>query len=435
MKKIKTVTVIGATGTMGANVSGIFASFGNAKVYCVGRDIEKVKKTIPKIVKSVRADSIRENLIPADFSMLKQCVSESNLVFESLVEDISVKKEIASEVNKYLPSDSISCTGSSGLSIEEIAECYSDEKRKLFFGVHMFNPPYNMTLCELISTDYADENVKSELKDYLKNQLFRTVVEVKNAPAFLGNRIGFQFINEALQYAEKYKDNGGIDYIDAILGPFTGRAMPPLLTADFVGLDVHKAIVDNIYSNTEDYARDTFLLPDFASDLIDSKQLGRKTGAGLYKTIYYDNGVKRHTVFDIRTGCYRDIKKYVFPFADSMKESISNGDYTSAFNQLITNNSIEAQICLSFIMKYIVYSLYSAQQIGYTLEAADDVMATGFNWCPPISLYCALSNVVDVPQLIKERFSDLWNAVDIISLTENIKTSKYDYRKYFKSGR
>ena len=42
---IKTVTVIGVTGTMGANIAGIFASFGDGKVYCVGRDIEKVKKT------------------------------------------------------------------------------------------------------------------------------------------------------------------------------------------------------------------------------------------------------------------------------------------------------------------------------------------------------------------------------------------------------
>lgn len=41
--KITTVTVVGVTGTMGANVAGIFASFGNAKVYAVGRDIEKVK--------------------------------------------------------------------------------------------------------------------------------------------------------------------------------------------------------------------------------------------------------------------------------------------------------------------------------------------------------------------------------------------------------
>ena len=99
---IKTVTVIGVTGTMGANVAGIFASFGDAKVYCVGRDIEKVKKTIPRIVKSVKADAIAKNLVPADFSMLEKCVAESDLVFESSKEDIGVKKEIAGQVGKAL---------------------------------------------------------------------------------------------------------------------------------------------------------------------------------------------------------------------------------------------------------------------------------------------------------------------------------------------
>lgn len=91
---IQTVTVIGATGTMGANIAGIFASFGNAKVYCLGRDIEKVKKTISRIVKSVRADAIAKNLIPADFSMFEQCVADSDLIFESSAENMYVKTEI-----------------------------------------------------------------------------------------------------------------------------------------------------------------------------------------------------------------------------------------------------------------------------------------------------------------------------------------------------
>lgn len=435
MKRIKNVTVIGATGTMGANVSGIFASFGNAKVYCIGRNIDKVKITIPRIIKSVRADSIKYNLIPADFSMLEECVSKSDLVFESASEDMEIKSSIARKVASALPPNAISCTGSSGLSIHSLAEQYPIESRGRFFGVHMFNPPYNMTLCELVATEYADNSTKRELTDYLRNTLYRTVVEVKDSPAFLGNRIGFQFINEALQFAEQYKDNGGIDYIDAILGPFTGRAMPPLLTSDFVGLDIHKAIVDNIYQNTNDYARETFLLPDYVLDLINNNMLGRKNGAGLYKTVRYDGGRKSHLVFDIRTSSFRDIKKYVFPFVDSMKELISNGDYLSAFDQLVSNNSIEADICLSFMLKYIMYSLYSAKQIGDTLEAADDVMATGFNWCPPLALYNALSNVVNVSELIEKRYPDLWDSVDVKSIIENIGTSKYDYRKYFKSGR
>ena len=66
----KTVTVVGANGTMGTNVSAIFASFGNATVYMVSRDKEKSKKAAVKAGKSVKADIIQSHLIAADYSML-----------------------------------------------------------------------------------------------------------------------------------------------------------------------------------------------------------------------------------------------------------------------------------------------------------------------------------------------------------------------------
>lgn len=169
--KITTVTVVGVTGTMGANVAGIFASFGDAKVYCVGRDIEKVKKTIPRIVKSVRADAIAKNLVPADFSMLEECVKESDLVFESSSENITVKTDIARKVGAALRDTAVSCTGTSGLSITTIAECYPENLRGHFFGVHMFNPPYSMSLCEVTPTVYSDKTMQAELRDYLEKKL------------------------------------------------------------------------------------------------------------------------------------------------------------------------------------------------------------------------------------------------------------------------
>lgn len=433
--EIKTVTVIGATGTMGANVAGIFASFGNAKVYCLGRNIDKVRKTIPRIVKSVKADSIVHNLVPADFNSLERCVADSDFVFESSKEDKSVKASIAMRVGKALKETAISATGTSGLSISELAECYPENLRPRFFGVHMFNPPYTLQLCELISTQYCDQTLKAQLEDYLTNTLHRTVVEVKDSPAFLGNRIGFQFINEALQYAEKYKDNGGIDYIDALLGPFTGRTMPPLITSDFVGLDVHKAIVDNIFEKTNDYARGTFIFPKFAIQLVNDGKLGRKAGAGLYQRIKYDNGLTRQTVYDINTGLYRDVIPYAFPFADKMRNHIAEGDYTRAFECLVNNHSLEAEICLSFLLKYIVYSLYAAKEVGDDTNAADDVMATGFNWCPPLAMYQALSTIADVPSLITDRLPELRGSIDIDGLLSEVTPSSYDYRRYFKSGR
>jgi len=432
---INTVTIIGVTGIMGANIAGIFAAFGDAKVYCVGRDIEKVRKTIPRIVKSVKADAIAKNLIPADFDSLEQCVADSDFVFESSKEDMEIKMEIAARVSKVLKPHAVSATGSSGLSITKIAECYSEELRGHFFGVHMFNPPYTLQLCELIKTEYSDEQMYTELKSYLKNILLRTVVEVKDSPAFLGNRIGFQFINEALQYAEKYKDNGGIDYIDAIIGSFTGRSMAPLTTSDFVGLDVHKAIVDNIYENTNDYAHETFELPEFVQKLVDEGKLGRKSGGGLYQLMKNDDGLNRQMVYDINTGLYREVIPYGFPFADKMMRWLADGEYAKAFESLVNNHSQEAEICLSFLLKYIVYSIYAASEVGYTIKAADDVMAAGFNWCPPLAMYQALSTVADAPSLIKERLPEICEKFDVDQLLAKITPSNYDYRIYFKSGR
>lgn len=436
MITIKTVTVVGANGTMGSNISGIFASFGHAKVYMVSRDIEKSKQAIAKAQKSVRAESISQNMVPADYSMLDECVRESDLVFESTAENLELKIEITGRIAKALRRDAIACTGSSGLSITRLAECLDGDCRGHYMGIHMFNPPYHMTLCEVISTKYTDRALLEEVKEYLQRVLLRTVVEVKDSPAFLGNRIGFQFINEALQYADRYRDSGGIDYIDAILGPFTGRAMAPLTTADFVGLDVHKAIVDNVYANTEDYAHETFRLPSFVQTLIDGGRLGRKSGAGLYKMEISESGVKRLTVYDIGLGVYRDKIRYEFPFVNQMTRKLRNGDYADAFAGLIENRSAEARLCLEFLLKYVVYALVAANEVGYGIHSADDVMATGFNWCPPLAMIGALSTVTDVKTLIRERLApSVTQSVDLDALFEKVEPSKYDYRIYFKSLR
>lgn len=432
--EIQTVTVLGANGTMGTNVSAIFASFGNAKVYMVSRDLEKSKTAAVRAGKSVKADSIVGNLIPADYSMLAQCVSESDLVFESAAENLEIKIDLHTKVGQNLKKGAIACTGSSGLSITRLAECYPEELRSQFYGVHMFNPPYQMPLCELTASKYSDMGLYKELKDYLSDTLHRCVAESKDLPAFLGNRIGFYVINEALIYAEKYKDNGGVDYIDAILGPFTGRTMPPITTADFVGLDVHKAIVDNLYENTNDYVHETFVMPQYVQELINKGMLGRKAKQGLYKLIKNDSGEKRMMVWDIKEGQFRDEIKYNFPFALRMKEYLKVGDYDQAMLELINNRSQEADICLRFLLRYIIYALYTAEHVGYDLRVADDVMATGFTWCPPFAMMEAFSRVCDLGALMKERLSpEILSAVDIDHILSLQIKSKYDYRIYFKA--
>ena len=437
--QIHAVTILGANGTMGRNIAAIFASFGSTQVYLVSRSIEKSIAAKEKAYKSVRAESVKEKMIACDYSQLEQCIEKSELVFEACAEEWKVKVEIHSKISEVLKKindgkDRIICTGTSGLSITKLSELYSEEQRKFFMGMHFFNPPYNMTLCELTPTVYTDRTVFNEIFNYGKNTLYRTMVEVKDSPAFLGNRIGFQFINEALQKAEQYKYNGGIDYIDSILGPFTGRAMAPLVTADFVGLDVHKAIVDNLYENTYDYAHDTFILPDFVEQLIKEKRLGKKAGEGLYKTIIHDSGAKIRQVYDIEHGYYRNVMKYKFPFVEEMISAFREGDYDQGISVLVNNRSQEAEICCSFLLKYILYSLETARDVGYDIHSADDVMAAGFNWCPPLAMIKAFGGIEIFQKLCEERLdSDMLNRVHLSELVEEVEISRYDYRRFIKA--
>ena len=102
--------------------------------------------------------------------------------------------------------------------------------------------------------------------------------------------------------------------------------------------------------------------------------------------------------------------------------------------ELINNHSLEADICLRFLLRYIVYALYTAEHVGYDLRVADDVMATGFTWCPPFAMMEALGSVCDLGALMKQRLKpDILENVDIDHIISEQIKSKYDYRIYFKA--
>ena len=428
---VKTVTVVGANGTMGRNVAGIFASFGDADVYMVCRDKEKSQQAIEKAYQSVRADSVKAKMHVADYSMLEECVAFSDLVFESVAENMNIKKDVTARIGAAVKENAIICSGTSGLSINEIASCLPQNVRANYYGVHMFNPPYSLSLCELISTKEANEDTTEALRLYLENKLRRTVIKTDDVPAFLANRIGFNFMNKALQYAEKYKLRGGIDYIDAILNSFSGRLMPPLATVDFVGLDIHAAIVDNVYYNAKDYEKDAFKLPEYIKSLIETGRLGRKVGEGLYKSVILENGRKMKLVYDINLKQYRPIEKYNFTFAKKMNDCIKNGEYEEAIKTLLADNSDEAVICLEFLVNYIIYALNLSEEISHDILAADDAMATGFNWCPPLAMFELIASATDVGQWAK---AHALKGTETGVLSRAVK-SKYDYRPFFRATR
>ncbi|EMF0480963.1 3-hydroxyacyl-CoA dehydrogenase family protein [Enterococcus faecium] len=427
---IKNVTILGANGNMGKNVAAIWASFGNCNINLVVRNLDDKEYIIKSAIESVKADSIITRLNFLTYDELEKCIPSSDFIFESVSEQIDIKREVFKKIIPFLNEETIIGTGTSGLSVEYLAEILPNKNRKNFYGIHFFNPPYNLTLCELIKTRYNSESGIKELKEYLEKKLFRDVIVVKDEPAFLGNRIGFFFINRCLQLAEKYKENGGIDYIDTIFGGYTGRAMAPIVTSNFVGLDVHKAIVNNVsFHAINKFDSQSFQLPNYVDELIEKKYLGRKVGIGFYQK---EIDGKEPFVFDIASKKYREKEKYSFHFSNQIAAHIANGEYEEAAKVLKNNDSLEAKICLELLLEYILYSLQVTEIVGETQHAADIAMATGFNWVPPLALCDYLGGEKEFKALCWEKLSAEAKSYYEAVLNKKISHSNYDFRSFIK---
>lgn len=430
MSNIKTVTILGANGTMGSQCAGIIAGFGNAKVFMIARSIEKANEGISGAIDSIKSDIIKNQLIPKTYDDIKECVKQSDWIFELTAEDINIKHDINKQISKFKKPKAIVSTVSSGLSIDELAKDFSKNEQKYYFGTHFFNPPYKMLLCELIPNSNSDPKIQKELFEYLQNILHRKVVVTKNTPGFAGNRIGFQLLNEAVLFAEKNKNKGAFSYIDKLLGGFTGRAMPPFPTIDLVGLDVHKAIVDNIYNLTNDFARDSFKITKTFEYLIEKRFLGNKEGNGIYK--------KEETeklVFDIDTKKYKSIPKYDFKFINETKEKISEGKYEEAYQILMNTNTYESNIIQYFFARYISYSLSLVGSVVKTKEDIDKVMAYGFSWLPPCALIDLIGNKDKIIKLLKKYKMKIPKVILKHSSNKNFYTlqSELDFRSFIKA--
>ncbi|MBK8398586.1 MAG: 3-hydroxyacyl-CoA dehydrogenase family protein [Leptospiraceae bacterium] len=401
MREIKTVTIVGANGSMGAGSAAIVAAFGEAKVHMLARDLDKAKEGITKAIKSVRTDTIKSRMIPGTYDKdLSKAVAESDWVFELVAESYAVKEPINTQIAKARKPGTIVSTVSSGLSIERLAKSFDADGQKHYFGTHFFNPPYKMILCELVSHKGSDLKLKADLGKYLEQKLRRAVVYTNDTPAFAGNRIGFQLMNEIAQYAEKYQDKGGLALMDAIMGGFTGRAMGPLATVDFVGLDVHKAIVDNLYEFTNDSAHETFKLPKYMQKLIDKGDLGGKTGQGLFKRTKSADGKREKFVYNISTGNYDPYPKFDIPFAKTASAKIAASDYKGAMEVIKSAKGLEADLCRYFLARYISYSLSIVGEVVDTKENADAAMGFGFNWVPASAFVDLLGGVVEVKKFL-----------------------------------
>jgi 3-hydroxyacyl-CoA dehydrogenase len=383
-KQIRNVVVLGANGAMGSGSGAVFAAAGIPTVF-LARTKDKAEAGRARAESMVKSTAISRFITTGSYDDdLERAVAAADLVFEAVAEDLETKRTFFAKVDRARKPDAIVATVSSGLSIAAMCAAQSDSFKRNFLGIHFFNPPTMIVGCELIPHAGTDPAVTAFVRDLLDGSLGREVIETSDTPAFAGNRVGFKVLNEVAQLAEEH----GVAFIDQLIGPHSGRAMPPLVTIDFVGWDVHKAIVDNLYANTKDEAHAAFALPAYMQRGIDAGRLGNKTKAGFFK-----KDGKNLLVLDPARDDYRPLAEVTKPlpaFVDEMKAAIHVGRYQRAMDVFCAAEGKEAQLLRRVVLGYISYGLNRVGEVVKQARDVDRIMGFGFNWAPPSVLVDAI---------------------------------------------
>ncbi len=384
VRPIRSVVVLGANGAMGAGSGAVFAAAGIPTVF-LARTKEKAEAGRARAESMVKSTAISKFITTGSYDAdLDRAVAAADLVFEAVAEDLETKRTFFTRVDKVRSPNAIVATVSSGLSIAAMCAGQSDGFRKNFLGIHFFNPPTMIVGCELIPHAGTDPAVTAFVRELLAGPLGREFVETADTPAFAGNRVGFKVLNEVAQLAEEH----GVAYMDQLVGPHSGRAMPPLVTIDFVGWDVHKAIVDNLHANTKDEAHATFKLPAYMQRGIDAGRLGNKTKGGFFK-----KDGKALLVLDPKSGDYRAQSEVATPvpaFIEEMKTAIRVGRYHRAMDVFCNAEGKDAQLLRKIVLGYISYGLNRVGDVVQRPRDVDRIMGFGFNWAPPSVLVDAI---------------------------------------------
>jgi 3-hydroxybutyryl-CoA dehydrogenase len=198
-----------------------------------------------------------------------------DVVIESVVEDLAVKKALFAELDGIVQPAAILATNTSTLPVVEMA--MATNRPGQVCGIHFFNPAPMMTLVEVVRPLTASDATVAVALDFVRS-CGKDAVEVVDRAGFIVNALLFPYLNNAVRMLEQ--GTASMDAIDTAMKGGCNFPMGPFALLDLVGLDTSLAILDALYAEFRD--------PNYAAvptlrRMVAAGRLGRKTKVGFYE--------------------------------------------------------------------------------------------------------------------------------------------------------
>lgn len=202
-------------------------------------------------------------------------LGDCDLVIESVVEDLTTKRELFAELEQIVKPEGILATNTSTLPVVEMA--VATQRPDKVCGIHFFNPAPMMKLVEVVRPLTAsDDTIKTAMA--FATACGKDAIEVTDRAGFVVNALLFPYLNNAVRMLEN--GTASREDIDTAMQGGCNFPMGPLALLDLVGLDTSLSILDALYAEFGDpnYAAVPTLRRKVAAG-----HLGRKTKNGFYQ--------------------------------------------------------------------------------------------------------------------------------------------------------
>jgi 3-hydroxybutyryl-CoA dehydrogenase len=279
--EIRTVGVLGA-GQMGLGIAQAAARAGfdtiMAKATPGGIDAAR-----GKVEKQLQKDVERGKLTAADHGALLERLrwtthlhdlADVDLLVESIVEELPVKREHFSRLDDVVKEGGIFATNTSTLTVGELAAATKRPER--FIGLHFFNPVHAMKLVEVApGLQTAADTVDACIG--FARRLGKVPVVVADSTGYIVNRLLVPYMVDAIACLER--GLGSIADVDTAMTNGANHPMGPLALADFIGLDIVFHMASLLH---EEYKEPRFAPPPLLRRMVLAGWFGRKSGLGFY---------------------------------------------------------------------------------------------------------------------------------------------------------
>lgn len=278
------VSIIGA-GLMGVGIATHFARYGHA-IWLYDTDDSRIAEA--KVVASHILDELiaAEQFSPNNKQQVIQrlygttClkdIASSSLIIEAIPERLELKHTLYAQLEQYIAPDAIIASNTSGLLPDDLAAHLNYPERLLI--AHFWNPPHFIPLVEIVPSSVTKPEYLSAVQQWLVEMQLEAVVLERAAPGFVGNRLQFALLREALHIV-----NSGIasaETVDRVMRASLGRRyvmVGPLEAADMTGLttvlDICSHLLPELASGNE--------MMSLVAEKIEAGHTGLRSGQGFY---------------------------------------------------------------------------------------------------------------------------------------------------------